>query len=600
MTKRKVWTLLATAAACSVLAACGDGGPASDIKVYRHSENGSPTNLDPIQSATVYSNMVIINAYDTLYRYKYLARPYELAPNLAADLPEISEDGLTYTIRLKRGVEFIDDPAFPGGQGREVVAEDVIYSLKRHFDPNNISQGAWLWDGKIEGLKEWADAGADYDAPVSGLTALDSHTLQIRLIRPFPQLPFTLAMGQSAVVPREAVEFHGPEFSRRPVGSGPFKLISFDTSRVVFEKNPKFRQEPLDLVYEGFEREEHGHLGLERLAGLPPPYVDRLEIDFVQEPPARWASFTSGREIQYTAVPPEQLPSVLASTEPVTLRPEYAERYRMISGPELALVFYVFNMDDPSIGFNEDPERNRRNHELRCAIRDAFSWDERNARFYGDLGIVFPGVIPPTVAEFDPDLDRDSVTRNIERARQRLAGAGWNADNLPVLEYSLTASTVQREMYEQFRGNLTAIGYPQEKIQVRSFANFGDFNRAMRNKELMLMGYGWSLDYPDAENTLQLFYGPNEAPGSNASNYKNPEYDALYEQAAVMQPGPERTELLQRMNQMVIDDCIGMMSLTRQTVFLYHDDVIGLPDRDVLGGFWLRFVDIAKDSNEIS
>src|SRR5690606_10186206 len=129
------------------------------------------------------------------------------------------------------------------------------------------------------------------------------------------------AMGQSAVVPREAVEFHGPEFSRRPVGSGPFKLISFDTSRVVFEKNPKFRQEPLDLVYEGFEREEHGHLGLERLAGLPPPYVDRLEIDFVQEPPARWASFTSGREIQYTAVPPEQLPSVLASTEPVTLRP---------------------------------------------------------------------------------------------------------------------------------------------------------------------------------------------------------------------------------------------------------------------------------------
>lgn len=114
------------------------------------------------------------------------------------------------------------------------------------------------------------------------------------------------------------------------------------------------------------------------------------------------------------------------------------------------------------------------------------------------------------------------------------------------------------------------------------------------------MGYGWSLDYPDAENTLQLFYGPNEAPGSNASNYKNPEYDALYEQAAVMQPGPERTELLQRMNQMVIDDCIGMMSLTRQTVFLYHDDVIGLPDRDVLGGFWLRFVDIAKDSNEIS
>src|SRR5690606_20883146 len=100
-----------------------------------------------------------------------------------------------------------------------------------------------------------------------------------------------------------------------------------------------------------------------------------------------------------------------------------------------------------------------------------------------------PGVIPPVAPEFDPDMDRDSVTQNVERARQRLADAGWSADNLPVLEYSITASTVQREMYEQFRGNLSAVGYPPEKVQVRSFANFGDFNRAMRNKELMLMGY---------------------------------------------------------------------------------------------------------------
>lgn len=592
MRQRNVWALIAAAATLGVLAGCGGGGPASDVKVYRHSENGSPTNLDPLQSATVYANMVVINAYDTLYRYKYLARPYELTPNLAADMPEVSEDGLTYTIRLKTGVEFIDDPAFPDGRGREVVAEDVIYSIKRHFDPNNISQGAWLWAGKIEGLEEWAEAGGDYDQPVSGLTALDDHTLQIRLVRPFPQLPFTLAMGQAAVVPREAVEHYGPEFSRHPVGSGPFKLISFDPTRVVFERNPKFRQEPLDLELEGFDPEKHGDLGLEKLAGKAPPFVDRLEIDFIEERPARWASFTSGREIQYAAVPPEQLPAVLASTDPVTLAPAYAERYRMVSGPESGLVFYLFNMDDPAIGYNEDPERNRMNHALRCAIRDAFSWEERNDRFYGGLGIVFPGVIPPVVPEFDPNLDRDSVTQNVERARQRLADAGWSAENLPVLEYAGVASTTEREMYEQLRGNLAAIGYPQEKIVLRTFANFGDFNRALRNKELMLMGYAWALDYPDAENTLQLFYGPYEAPGSNGANYKNPEYDALYEQAAVLQPGPERTEIFHRMNQMLIDDCVGILALTRQTVFLYHKNVIGLPDREVLGGFWLRFVDV--------
>jgi oligopeptide transport system substrate-binding protein len=593
MLRGRVWAMLALAAALGAAAGCGGGEPSADVKVYRHSENGAPTNIDPLQTADIYANMVVINAYDTLYRYKYLARPYELAPNLAADLPEISADGLKYTIRLKPGVEFVDDPAFPGGRGREVVAEDVVYSIKRHFDPRNISQGAWLWAGKIEGLEDWADAGGDYDAPVSGLRALDDHTLEIGLTRPYPQLPFTLAMGQSAILPREAVEHHGPELARRAVGSGPFRLVRFDTSRAVFERNPKFRDEPLDLDYEGYDPALHEHLGLERLAGLAPPYVERMEIDFIDEASSRWASFTSGREIQYTAVPPEQLPSVLASTEPVTLAPQYAERYHVVSGPESGLVFYVFNMDDPAIGRSGDPERDRMNHALRCAIRDAFSWEERNQRFYGNLGLVFPGVIPPVVPEFDPGFDRDSVTRNVPRAEQRLADAGWNAENLPTLEYALNSGTIYREMYEHFRGNLTSVGYPRENIVTRSFATFGDFSRAMRNKELMLMAYGWSLDYPDAENTLQLFYGPNESPGSNSSNYKNPEYDALYEQAAMMQPGPERTELFGRMNQMLIDDCVGIMALTRQTVFLYHKDVVGLPDREVLGGFWLRFVDVA-------
>src|SRR5690606_19398998 len=186
MTKAKVCALLGAALTFAVLAGCGGSDPAAGLKVYRHSENGSPTNVDPIQAATGYSNIVVLNAYDTLYRYKYLARPYELVPNLAADLPEISDDGLTYTITLKQGAEFIDDPAFPDGRGREVVAEDVVYSLKRHFDPSNISQGAWLWEGRIEGLDDWAADGADYDMEVAGLKALDSHTLEIRLTRPYP------------------------------------------------------------------------------------------------------------------------------------------------------------------------------------------------------------------------------------------------------------------------------------------------------------------------------------------------------------------------------------------------------------------------------
>lgn len=593
MTRTRITAALA-AGALLTAAGCGGDAPTAGQTVYHHSEDGAPTSIDPLQAATVYSNMLVLNVYDTLYRYKYLARPYELTPNLAAAMPEISDDGLTYTIPLKEGVEFIDDEAFPNGEGREVVAQDFVYSLKRHFDPDSISEGAWLWRGKIEGMQDWVDAGGDYDEPVSGLTAVDDHTLRITLTQPFPQLTNTLAMGFSAIVPREAVEHHGGELGRRPVGSGPYQMVRFNTTRAVLEPNPKFRDEPLDLEREGYAPSSQGHLGLEALAGEAPPYVDRLEIDFIEEQSSRWASFTSGREVQYTTVPSEQIPRVLESTDPARLAPDYAERYHMRSAPETGLVFTLFNMDDPTIGYNDDPERERRNQELRCALRDAFSWQQRNERFYADLGIIFPGVIPPFLNEYDPDMPRDSVTQNLERARERLDEAGWNADNLPTLEYGMVSSSRSREIFEQFRGNLTQIGYPQDKIEARAFANFGDYNEAMRTSQLMVMGYGWALDYPDAENTLQLFYGPNAAPGSNAANYSNPEYDALYERASTMQPGPERTELYRRMNRMLIDDCVGMMSLTRRRVHLWHDEVVGLPDRGVVGGYWLRFVDIAE------
>jgi ABC-type transport system substrate-binding protein len=77
--------------------------------------DGAPSSIDPVQARNVYVNTITLNAYDTLYSFKYLARPYEVKPNLAVDLPEISDDGLTYTIRIKRGVYFTDDPAFEGG-----------------------------------------------------------------------------------------------------------------------------------------------------------------------------------------------------------------------------------------------------------------------------------------------------------------------------------------------------------------------------------------------------------------------------------------------------------------------------------------------------
>ena len=591
-----VWSLVA--AASIVLAGCAQeqksNGYDPSLKVYRHAMDQAPSSIDPVQASNVYANHVVLNAYDTLYAFKYLARPYEVKPNLAVDFPEISEDLLEYRIRIKEGVHYVDDPAFPEGKGREVVAEDFVYSIKRHFDPKMRGQGAWLWQGRIVGLDEWKANGADYDEEIEGLRALDRHTILIKLVKPYPQLLFTLTMGYAALVPREAVETYGKELSSRPVGSGPFRVVSYDTSKIVFRKNEKFRQEPVDIWFEGYNPETQGFSGVEAIHGRSPPFLDILEIDFIAESAARWNSFTKGNEVQYTGVPNEQVDNILTSKHPITLQPEFAQQYHMYAGVEAGFVFQSFNMDFPEFGYNDDPEREQRNRLLRCAVIKGFDWAKRNESFYSGLGEVFPGIIPPAVPEYDPDLPRWSVERDIEEAKDLLAEGGWNADNLPELVYGTTSSVTARQFFEQFRGWMRKIGYPSEKIKIKQFATFGDISRAWKNSTLPFVAKGWGLDFPDAENTLQLFYGPNGSPGSNDANYRNPEYDRLYEQTAVMLPSPERTALYQKMNKMVIDDCVAITGLSRTRIMLWHKDVIAIPDREIVGGFFLKYVDIDK------
>jgi len=589
-------TVITLTASCGPDTSIRQPPPSPGLKTYRHAMDQAPTSLDPTQAANVYANHVVVNAYDTLYAYKYLARPYQLKPNLAADFPAVSADGLSYTVRIKPGVRFIDDPCFPDGRGRELVAEDFVYSIKRQFDPKNQPQGAWLWQGRIEGLDEWKTAGSDYDQPVSGLRAIDRYTLEIRLTRPYPQLVDTFAQGYSAIVPREAAEKYGKALGVHPVGSGPFRLVSYDSSRVVMERNPSFRQEPVDLQAEGYDPVKQAYTGIEAIEGRSPPFIDRLEIDFITESSAAWTSFNKGNEVQFTTVPIEQIDRVLADKNPIRLQPEYAARFHMYSGLEAGFVFTAFNMDFPELGYNPDPERNRRNKALRCAIIKAYDWEARNQSWYFGLATYFPGIIVPVSPEYDPDLSRDSVTLDVAGARRLLRDNGWTPENLPTLVYGTTAGVTERLFFEQFRAWMRAIVFPHDKVVRKTYATFGDISRAWKRGELPLIAKGWGLDYPDAENTLQLFYGPNGSPGSNDANYRNPEYDRLYEASSVMLASPERTAIYRRMNQMVIDDCVAITGLSRTRIYLWHKNVIAVPDREIVGGFFLKYVDVLPAS----
>ena len=555
-------------------------------KVLKYSEDGAPTNMDPVQSATIYANQIVTSVYDTLFEYKYLKRPFELKPNLAVGMPEVSKDGKTYTFKIKKGVHYIDDPSFKNGKGREVVAQDFVYSIKRHFDPKNRSQGSWLWQGKIVGLDDWGKKGADYSKEVEGLKALDKYTIQIKVTQPFAQLLYTLAMGFSAFVPKEAVEKYGKELSIRPVGSGPFKLVSHNSKKTVLAKNPKYRKDIFDIYEEGYDEKKHGHTGIKKLHKKQMPIVDKVEVNWMKEVVTRWNSFTKGNEIVYAVLQNEYMNEVLQSKSPVKLKKNYSDKYFHRVATEAGFVYNNFNMDHPKLGSSKDPKENAANRALRCAVRKSFSWPKRIERFYLGLGQAYPGVVPPMVDGYDENLSRESVTQDLAGAKKLLKEHGWNKKNLPKIEYAGVASLRHNQFFAQFRGNLIKIGYPKNKIKNKTFATFGDYNKAVKQRKTDMIPMGWGLDYPDAENTLGLYYGPNASPGSNSANYDNPEFNKLFKQASLLQPGKERTELYKKMNKMVIDDCVTISAFSRTRVFMWHKKVAMWPQRDIINSIY--------------
>ncbi len=574
------------------IGACDDAekssSPEGTLSVYRHSMDGAPNNLDPARASNIYANFLAVNLYDTLYRYKYLARPYELEPNLAEHLPQVSADGLIYTIGIKPGVHFIDDTVFREGKGRPVSAQDFVYSIKRHFDPETRAEGAWLWQNRIVGLDEWKENGSDHRQEVTGLRALDDRTIRIQLISPYPQLLHTLTQGYSAVVPHEAVEFYGMELAVHPVGSGPYRLASFNSAGAVMVRNTGFRREPFSLETEGFDPALQSIYGLEHLEGLLPPFMDRIEVEFIAEDAARWNAFIAG-ELDFVKAPVSQFDQVLQSRDPPMLKQALADEFHFQASLESGFVHTDFNMDDQRIGYHPDPGQNDRNKALRCAITKAFDWEKRNEIFYYGIGQVFAGVIPPVAPEFDPDQGKTATSRDLITARRLLRSHDWNEHNLPDLEIGFTTSVTERQMFEQFRSFMADIGYPRDKIHPLTFATYGDYAQAYLNREVMLMTIGWTMDYPDAENTIQLFYGPNASPGSNTANYNNEEFNRLYRASSTMQASKIRTTMYRKMNRIVIEDCVTISGISRKLILLWNRDLAMLPDRSFLGGHFFRF-----------
>jgi len=313
---------------------------------------------------------------------------------LLEEMPTSSEDGKRFRFKLKKGIRFHDDPCFPDGKGREVVSEDVFYSLKRMADNKNQPKAWWLLKDTIAGFDEYRTeqnenaAGFDYDLPVEGMVEINDHEFEIVLKQPFYRFIYTLAMFQTAVLPREAVEYYETRLSRHPVGTGPYLLKRWESgARMTYVRNPTYRVEtyPADPgmnddgspPYQGYE--EDVQLGLYQDAGKRLPIADRVELTMFVEPQPMWLKFLN-REIDYTTVPTSGYDQAFIKRNR-RLRKSFADRgIRNVPVPLLDLIYNGFNMEDPIYGGYEDKDKY-----LRQAISLMYGWASRRSHYVHQL-----------------------------------------------------------------------------------------------------------------------------------------------------------------------------------------------------------------------
>ena len=513
--------------------------------------------MDPINANDRYSVDEISRVYEGLLEYHYLKRPYTLVPNLAESMPKASPDGKTYTFRILKGVYFHDDKVFPGGKGRELVASDFVYSLKRLADPKLQSNGWWPFDGKIVGLNEWRDKYSsrnqvNYDEEVEGLKALDKYTLQFKLAKPYPQFLYALAMPFSFVVAREAVEGYGENFLNHPVGTGPFVLPQFTQSnKIIYTKNPKFRKK----LFPSAASQDIAEQGFLKDAGRPLPLVDRVVVYIIKESQTRWLNFLKGK-VDFIGIPKDNFESAITPDRKLTedLKTKGIE---LLMTPSLNTSYFAFNHDLELF----------QNVDLRRAMLLAYNAEESNRLFYNNTAILAQSVVPPNIAGYDENYKNPYRGVDLNRAKALLEKAGYpGGKGLPTITLDCFNSPIARQQGEFFKRQMVHLGI-DIKVQTNPWPILQD---KIKKRKVMAYKISWSADYPDAENFLQLLYGPNRSPGANGSGYNNPKFNELFKKAAIMAPGPARARLYKKLNTFIAEQVPWIFGVHPRAFTLKH------------------------------
>jgi ABC-type transport system substrate-binding protein len=519
---------------------------ASLPKVLRYAFLIAETGMDPVQIVDLYSRILTAHIFEGLYDYDHLARPYLIRPATAVALPEISEDFRTWTVRIKPGIFFHDDPVFKG-KPRELVAQDYVYAFKRFFDPRWKSPAyATLHELQMLGMAPLRDAvlkdkkAFAYDTDVEGLRALDHYTIRFRFERPQPRFIQTLATGDLyGAVAREVVEAYGDDIMAHPVGTGPFRLVDWRrSSKIIFERNANFRDVRYDFQPNADDAE--GQALLAKFKGRRLPLVDRVEVSIIDEAQPRWLSFLQKAQDLLWLLPNDFVNIALPNNKVApNLARQGLRAFRMLASDNTQT---VFNMDSPIVG-GYTPEKIA----LRRALELASNTGQEIRLERKGQAVPAQSPLMPNTMGYDPKYMKEAY--DPARARALLDtygyvdrdGDGWrdNPDGSPLtVVVSTQPDQASRRLDELQRKDYTAIGIRTEFQQAKWPENL----KNVRAGNFMVWRVGQSAAAPDGQPAFDkgasIHFG-----GQNLARFRNKAFDEMYARIQVLPDGPEREQL---------------------------------------------------------
>lgn len=473
--------------------------------VFRYNQPEGLTTLDPAFAKSQAVMWATHQLFNTLIEVN---DQLQLVPGLAEKWT-VSEDGKNYRFWLRKDVYFHDDPIFPGGKGRKMIASDVVYSLSRIIDKKTASPGGWIFNGRVDSIKPFR--------------AIGDSVFELTLQKPFPPILGILSMKYCSVLAPEAVENYGVDLRRHPVGTGPFRLHQWEEGQaMILHRHNKYH-----------ERDGQGK---------PLPYLKAVKVSFYDNKATEFLEFRQGRLDFVNDIEASFKDEVLSKKG--ELKKEWEGRIILNKHPYLNTEYLGILFDPENEWVKGSPVRLKK---VRQAMNHAI--DRKKMMLYLRNSVGTPansGFVPSGLPSFDPDKVK-GYDYDPEKARTLLKEANYKASTSGVI--ILKTIPIYAELGSFVAKQLEDVGI---NVQVETVQRATLLEEIAKSRALFFRG-NWIADYPDAENYLSVFYGKNPAP-PNYTRYQNPMFDALYEKALLTTNDTARYRLYQQMDQIVMND----------------------------------------------